>query len=45
MLSGLRFETARPVGGLAPARTDVACFIGHVARRPGVALPADLQSA
>ena len=44
MLSGLRFETARPVGGLAPARTDVACFIGHVARRPGVALPADLQS-
>ena len=45
MLSGLRFETARPVGGLAPARTDVACFIGHVARRPGVALPADLRSA
>lgn len=45
MLSGLRFETARPAGGLAPARTDVACFIGHVARRPGVPLPAGLRSA
>ena len=45
MLSGLRFETAPPPGGAAPERTDIACFIGHVARRPGVPLPAELTAA
>jgi Bacteriophage tail sheath protein len=45
MLSGLRFETAPPPGGVAPERTDIACFIGHVARRPGAPLLADVRAA
>lgn len=39
MLSALHFETIAPASGQAPNRTDVACFIGHVARRDAVALP------
>ncbi len=42
MLSGLRFETPVPPAAVAPERTDIACFIGYVARRPGVPLPDDL---
>ena len=39
MLTGLSFETAQPPLAAAPNRADVACFIGMVARRPGVPLP------
>lgn len=35
----LIFETARPVTASQPERADVACFVGFVARRRGVALP------
>jgi hypothetical protein len=45
MLSGLRFETRAPSGAVAPERTDIACFIGFVARRPGAALPQDVRDA
>jgi hypothetical protein len=45
MLSGLRFETAAPTVSVSPDRADIACFIGHVARRPGVPLPADVTDA
>jgi hypothetical protein len=45
MLSGLRFETRAPAGAVSPDRTDIACFIGYVARRPGVALPDDVRDA
>lgn len=38
---GLRFETASPPLRPDSNRVDVACFIGHVARRPG-ALPASV---
>ena len=38
---GLRFETAAPPLRPDPNRTDVACFIGYVARRPGP-LPASV---
>jgi hypothetical protein len=42
MLSGLVFETPAPPLAVSPDRTDIACFIGYVARRPGAALPADV---
>ena len=45
MLSGLQFQAAAPAGSVSPDRTDIACFIGYVARRPGVALPVDVQTA
>jgi len=45
MLSGLRFQTATPAGPVSPDRTDIACFIGHVARRPGTPLPAEVRDA
>jgi hypothetical protein len=45
MLSGLQFQAAAPAGSVSPDRTDIACFIGYVARRPGVALPVDVQAA
>lgn len=45
MLSGLQFETAAPPSSVSPDRTDIACFIGYVARRPGIALPADVRAA
>ncbi|HEX5125589.1 MAG TPA: hypothetical protein VFW00_02505 [Rhodocyclaceae bacterium] len=35
----LYFEVAQPLAPASPNRTDVACFIGFVARRPGVPLP------
>lgn len=35
----LHFETAAPTIPASPNRTDVACFIGYVARRRGVPLP------
>lgn len=43
MLSGLSFELATPTGAIAHERSDVACFIGHVARRRRVALPAGVR--
>lgn len=36
---GLVFETAAPPPGDTPGRTDVACFVGFVARRRRVRLP------
>ena len=39
-MSGLFFETATAIEPAHPNRNDVACFIGYVARRKGVALPA-----
>ena len=44
MLTGLSFETAQPPLAAAPNRADIACFIGMVARRPGVPLPADVRA-
>ena len=44
----LEFETARPSAPAAPQRTDIACFIGHVARRGSPVPPeviADLRAA
>ncbi len=38
-MSGLFFETAAELVRAHPNRTDVACFIGYVARRAGVTLP------
>lgn len=35
----LAFETAPPAPGSTPGRTDVACFVGFVARRREVRLP------
>lgn len=40
---GLRFETAAPPLRPDPNRVDVACFIGHVARRPGALPPAVIE--
>jgi hypothetical protein len=45
MLSGLRFETPAPQVAVSPDRTDIACFVGYVARRAGVPLPEDVRSA
>ncbi|QSA98392.1 hypothetical protein [Methylococcus sp. EFPC2] len=42
MLSALTFDTARPAREAAPERTDIACFIGYVARRAGAPLPKDV---
>ncbi|MBE0623307.1 MAG: phage tail sheath family protein [Burkholderiales bacterium] len=39
----LYFETALPLAPASPNRTDVACFIGFVARRSGVPLPATVR--
>jgi hypothetical protein len=35
MTTGLVFQIAPPPAQPAPNRTDIACFIGYVARRPG----------
>ena len=43
MLSGLDFETAARSAPAAPNRADVACFVGWVGRRAGVALPSTLS--
>jgi hypothetical protein len=40
MLSGLDFETAERAAAAAPNRADIACFVGFVGRRTGVAVPA-----
>lgn len=40
----LVFDTAAPQAQPDPHRADVACFVGHVARRAGVALPAAQQA-
>ena len=40
----LVFTTAAPPGGPAPNRTDIAFFVGYVARRRGVPLPATVVS-
>jgi hypothetical protein len=39
----LNFETALPLVPASPNRTDVACFIGFIARRRGVPLPAAMR--
>jgi len=39
----LYFETASLPAPAAPNRTDVACFIGFIARRRGVPLPATVR--
>lgn len=39
----LHFETAPPPAIAAPNRSDVACFIGFIARRRGVPLPAGVR--
>jgi hypothetical protein len=39
----LTFETAQPLAPASPNRTDVACFIGYVARRRAVPLPATVR--
>ena len=36
----LVFETAHPLSSAVPERADVACFMGFVARRQGVPVPA-----
>lgn len=41
---GLAFETAAPAPGSTPGRTDVACFVGFVARRREVRLPAAVRA-
>lgn len=38
MLSDLRFEVAAPADRVAPNRADVACFVGTVPRRSGMAV-------
>jgi len=43
MLSALDFETAERPAPADPNRADVACFVGWVARRSGVPLPASLR--
>jgi uncharacterized protein len=40
----LVFDTAAPQARPDPRRADVACFVGHVARRPGAALPTALRA-
>ncbi len=40
---GLVFDVAAPLAAPARYRADVACFIGHVARRPDRPLPAALR--
>ena len=42
-MNGLRFETAAPPLRPDPNRVDVACFIGHVARRSGALPPAVIE--
>jgi uncharacterized protein len=44
MLTGLSFEIAAAPAAAAPNRADVACFIGMVSRRPGVALPSGVRA-
>lgn len=44
MLSGLSFELARPPAAVQAGRSDVACFIGYVARRRRVPLPAAVRT-
>jgi hypothetical protein len=39
----LYFETALPLAPASPNRTDIACFIGFIARRRGVPLPATVR--
>ena len=39
----LYFETALPTAPASPNRADVACFIGYIARRRGVPLPAAVR--
>jgi len=37
------FETSAPLAPASPNRADIACFIGFIARRRGVPLPATLR--
>jgi len=39
----LYFETALPLAPASPNRTDISCFIGFIARRRGVPLPATVR--
>ncbi len=44
MLSALRFQNGTAPDTVADHRADVACFIGHVARRPRAPLPSVLRT-
>ena len=43
IVTGLYFETAPALPAVDPNRTDVACFIGYVARRARAPLPAHMR--
>lgn len=45
MHTALTFDTASPTFTAAPERTDIACFIGYVARRTGVTLSDEVRDA
>lgn len=45
MLSGLSFEASMPPRAVSPDRGDVACFVGYLARRRGVPLPASVRES
>jgi hypothetical protein len=42
-MAGVIFEQQAPVMASDPNRADIACFVGFVARRPGAAIPGELQ--
>jgi hypothetical protein len=42
-MTGVIFEQQAPVMASDPNRADIACFVGFVARRPGTAIPAELE--
>src|SRR3954463_1438227 len=42
-MQGLTFEVEEHVAPSAPERSDVACFVGRVRRRPGAPVSAALQ--
>lgn len=43
-MNGLFFEVAPAIAAPSPNRTDIACFVGFVARRRGRALPRELRA-
>ncbi len=42
-MSGLLFLNHPPINPSVPTRTDIACFVGFVARRPGTPLSPSIQ--
>lgn len=43
-MNGIRFEEQTSVTASDPNRMDIACFVGFVSRRPGVAVPRELRA-